>query len=471
MLIRRILSLSIIALAYQYASATIIHIPADYSTIQQGINASAEGDTVLVQPGTYVENLTITDREIVLGSLFLTTGDTSYIPVTIIDGDSAGNVIGITNGGPTTTVIGFTIQNGYSYGFHTGAGIFCYGNSIISNNIIKDNHFLALNDYKGGGGIACYGSTAVISNNIIINNVVTDSGNYYGYGGGIFCFLHSSVIINNLIANNSASWGGGIGLYSSNPIIKNNIIWQNISDPCWGAGIFCRWQSNASIINNVIYENSPYDGIALDYSDPILINNIIRNNGDVDLYFYSQGAPTVSYCNLRGGWQGVGNIDIDPLFRDPTGGDFHLMATYCGDTLDSPCINAGDPNILDSLLDCSWGLAGLRSDMGAYGGGDSLITGIFDEYIPPPRGFLLSQNYPNPFNAKTAIRYSLPYESEISLSIYNLLGRKIETLFEGVQNPGEHDLTWNASHLPSGIYFARLETRCSTKNIKMVLLK
>lgn len=228
---RYILYLTSVLLAASSISATVIHIPADYPAIQQGINASAEGDTVLVQPGTYVENLTITDREIVLGSLFLTTGDTSYIPITVIDGDSAGNVISITNGGPTTTVIGFTIQNGYSYGFHIGAGIFCYGNSIISNNIIKDNHFLAINDNKGGGGIACVGSTAVISNNIIINNVVTDSGNYYGSGGGIFCFLHKSVINNNLIANNSSCWGGGISLYTSNSIIKNNIIWQNIADP------------------------------------------------------------------------------------------------------------------------------------------------------------------------------------------------------------------------------------------------
>ncbi|UCE67211.1 MAG: T9SS type A sorting domain-containing protein, partial [Candidatus Zixiibacteriota bacterium] len=166
-----------------------------------------------------------------------------------------------------------------------------------------------------------------------------------------------------------------------------------------------------------------------------------------------------------------GNIDINPLFRDPDNGDFHLMATYCGDTLDSPCIDGGDPNILDSLLDCSWGLGGLRSDMGAYGGGDSLITGIFEEYIPPPRRFLLLQNYPNPFNAKTTIRYSLPNKSEISLSVYNLLGQQVEMLFEGIQEAGEHTVTWDVSALPSGIYFARLETRCRTENIKMVLLK
>ena len=80
------------------------------------------------------------------------------------------------------------------------------------------------------------------------------------------------------------------------------------------------------------------------------------------------------------------------------------------------------------------------------------------------------QNYPNPFNAATTIRYTLPNKSEMSLSVYNLLGQKIETLFEGVQNPGEHAITWDASHLPSGIYFARLEIAGQTENIKMVLL-
>jgi hypothetical protein len=83
----------------------------------------------------------------------------------------------------------------------------------------------------------------------------------------------------------------------------------------------------------------------------------------------------------------------------------------------------------------------------------------------------LLQNYPNPFNAFTTIKYYLPSESETRLSIYNLLGQRVETLLEGVQDPGEHTLTWDASHSPSGIYFARLETRCRTDNIKMVLLK
>jgi hypothetical protein len=169
---------------------------------------------------------------------------------------------------------------------------------------------------------------------------------------------------------------------------------------------------------------------------------------------------------------GDSNISVDPLFRDPADGDFHLMATYCGDPLDSPCIDAGDPCIFDYILDCDFGQGGTRSDMGAYGG-DNLghPTGIIEEQEIMPKQFTLLQNYPNPFNAFTTIRFTLPYESEITLSIYNLLGQRVETLFDGIQNPGEHSVTWNASHFPSGIYFARLETRCRTENIKMVLLK
>jgi hypothetical protein len=87
-----------------------------------------------------------------------------------------------------------------------------------------------------------------------------------------------------------------------------------------------------------------------------------------------------------------------------------------------------------------------------------------------PRSLSL-KNHPNPFNASTTIKYYLPSKSDISLSIYNLLGQRVETLFKGVQDPGEHSITWDASRFPSGIYFARLEAAGRTENIKMVLLK
>jgi hypothetical protein len=104
---KRALSISfIVAIAWSgLCWPTIINIPADYPTIQQGIDASIDGDTVLVQPGTYVENINFNGHNIVLGSLFLTTGDTSYIAQTVIDGDSAGTVVAFENGEDSTTAI------------------------------------------------------------------------------------------------------------------------------------------------------------------------------------------------------------------------------------------------------------------------------------------------------------------------------------------------------------------------------
>jgi hypothetical protein len=223
------------------------------------------------------------------------------------------------------------------------------------------------------------------------------------------------------------------------------------------------------MLNHAEYAGS---GVYSDSSLSHFINNIIWDNWLNELYIVNV-PPIFEYCDIQDTLvPGIGNISIDPLFRDTANGDFHLMATYCGDPYDSPCIDAGDPDILDFILDCDFGLGGARSDMGAYGG-DNLgyPTGIIEEEDITPKTFLLPQNYPNPFNASTNIKYYIPNKSEISLLIYNLLGQRVETLFEGAQIAGEHVLTWDASHLPSGIYFARLETGDRIENIKMVLLK
>ena len=130
-------------------SATI-NIPADYATIQEGIDASANADTVLVQPETYVENINFNGKLITLGSLFLTTGDESYISSTIIDGNATSRVVSFLNGENSSAVLtGFTITNGStSY----GAGIYCNGASpTLENLVIKDNTTTI-----GGGGVSCY---------------------------------------------------------------------------------------------------------------------------------------------------------------------------------------------------------------------------------------------------------------------------------------------------------------------------
>lgn len=83
----------------------------------------------------------------------------------------------------------------------------------------------------------------------------------------------------------------------------------------------------------------------------------------------------------------------------------------------------------------------------------------------------LIDNHPNPFNTITVIRYSLPEPSNVLINIYNLLGQRVATIFEGDKQAGRHTITWDATDFPSGVYFARLEAGNYSDNIKMVLLK
>ncbi len=233
--------------------------------------------------------------------------------------------------------------------------------------------------------------------------------------GGILYFN------NNTIAKNYGNGRGGLFVVSSNVLINNSIIWGNQPD-------------------QITTAHSP--ALELTFTD---VEDSL--------------------------WPGEGNISIDPLFKDPYSEDFHLMSIACDDPYDSPCIDAGDPNIIDSLLDCSWGLGIPRSDMGAYGGGDSLVTAIFEEYIPIAYRFKLMQNYPNPFNAKTTIRFVMPEPQNMKLTVYDLLGRQVKILVDEYRQAGVHTVTLDASHLTSGIYFYRLQAGEITGTKRMLLLK
>jgi hypothetical protein len=397
-------AIAIAALAAASVNASIINIPGDFPTVQEGIGHGSYGDTVLVQPDTYYENLDFNGHNVVLASLFLTTGDTAYVSKTIIDGNRSGPVITFESGEDSTAiVIGFTIRNGQD---RNGGGIYCSGSSpTITDNIITGNSAKG-GYYDGGGGIFCLSSSPTIRNNIINNNSASPNG------GGIYCSEGSdAVIVGNLISANSVYGGGGTGArgggigcnksspwiaynrvigntsylygggiacwYDSNCIVVNNIIYRNRAKQN-GGGIHCNSNSNPAISNNVFTENRASDrggGICCHWdSGPTITNSILwadsAANGP-EVHFHNR-APIVTYCDVRGGWEGEENTDADPLFRDPQRRDFHLQASVsCGDSLYSPCIDAGHPDSLDYLLDCLHGLGTERSDLGAYAGRNS----------------------------------------------------------------------------------------------------
>jgi len=83
----------------------------------------------------------------------------------------------------------------------------------------------------------------------------------------------------------------------------------------------------------------------------------------------------------------------------------------------------------------------------------------------------LAAAFPNPFNPVTNIKYSLPVDSEVFLTIYNLRGQEVARLVDGIQQAGEYNTTWNASNITSGVYFYRLQAGDFVQTRKMLLLK
>ncbi len=512
-----------IGLATSTYSIDTLYVPQEYSTIQEAINAAVDGNLVLVDDGTYMENINFKGKAITVASRFFIDGDEFHIANTIINGsqptypDSA-SVVTFRSGEDTTSVIcGFTITGGTGTNFFSdaitkrlGGGIFVYySNATIKNNIIETNTISHSND-AFGGGIGAYSQNAnnyIIENNIVRNNsIITPVITYYSLGGGIYSGTKGKVrIFNNEVKENSITapeaWGGGIlpanfgggsylicnniisgnyiyattggsgglDIYNHSPVVKNNLIFLNSAPKGGGACI-----ENASPIfaNNIIaYNTATGSGGGLEVVAPVpeLINCIVWGNS-ATTGSQINGTANVSYSDVEGGYTGTGNLNTDPLFRDAASGDFHLQSTDCGYSFNSPCIDAGNPAYEDSPLSCDWGLGQVRSDMGAFGGMNSVVD-VPEEDIELPSDYVLYQNYPNPFNPSTKIKYSVPQSSNVVIKVFDVLGNEIETLVNEEKPAGTYELTWYAEQLPSGVYFYQLRAGDYVQTRKMILLK
>ena len=190
----------------------------DYTVIQNAIDASNNGDTVLVWPGTYYENLVIDERNVVLGSLTLTTGDNTYMYETIINGNKTGSGIKIDECPGNIIVEGFTFTNGSGtyIGGYDGGGVFIFETTTtLRNCVISDNQ---ANAY--GGGLYSHKS------NIYLSGVTIKDNHAYNLGGGITlgnstCEFDTINLCN--IYNNSAPWGTDFYNLSS-PNYYNHVV-------------------------------------------------------------------------------------------------------------------------------------------------------------------------------------------------------------------------------------------------------
>ena len=448
--------------------ANIINVPGDYSTIQDAINASVNGDTVLVEPNTYYENINFRGKNIVLTSRFYATNDPADIWATIINGSTpsqpdSGSCVIINNHEDSTAVLqGFTLTGG------TGTKW-------------QDEH--GAGRYREGGGILVQYSAPVIQFNIIHNNQVTDvSGVVSTGGGGIRVGDSYPRIYNNVIMNNTGRYGAGVVLNYTGGELKNNIVCVNYGSFQYGAGSGIWLNGSFSrpryIINNTIVSNTATSGTPGIYGygsvTGIFVNNIIWGNSASSGLQISGGNFTFTYCDIQGGYAGAGNIDLLPQFADS---NYYLLpASPCIDMGDSSSVynDPEDPNNPGYTLYPAMGT--LRNDIGAYGGPfakvlSNMLIGIKQAGTNVPGSFTLYQNYPNPFNPETKIKFNLPNNSYVQLIVYDMLGREISILLNSNLNLGTHEVVWNASGFSSGVFFYTLRTESFSETRKMVLTK
>ncbi len=367
-------------------SAAVIHVPGDQPTIQAGIDAAVDGDTVLVADGTYTG----------AGNKNLTwNGDVKHITVKsengpdncVIDCENSGRGFKFdeTNQDDTDVVNGFTIQNGYVTGGGSegaGGGIWCYRSSpVIAGCTILGN-----SAENSGGGIRCIDSTPTITGCTISKNSAQDGGGIFSGdcsssntitgctisentaeydGGGICCSTSAPTITGCTISGNSAEHrGGGIDCDSnSSPTITDCTITGNSAED-HGGGIRCNISSSPAITGCTISGNSAGDhggGISCDLycfptiTDCIFWNDTAGEDGDeiALLATIHPSALTISYSDVQGGQEAVyvhpictlnwgsGMIDEDPLFVAGPEGDFYLSQTAAGQAENSPCVDTG----------------------------------------------------------------------------------------------------------------------------------
>ncbi|MFN8595645.1 MAG: choice-of-anchor Q domain-containing protein [Anaerolineae bacterium] len=345
-----------------------------FATIQHGIEMASNGDTVLVHPGIYRENVNFNGKNITVGSLFVITADKDYIQQTVIDGRHIDHVIALVSGETAAaTLSGFTVINGFAHAANwpdnSGGGIVCV-NSAPTLTYLK----VVSNESVAEGGGLYFAHCAAVVHDVAVTH------NQSGGGGGIR-YSYGSVSLENAVIAHNLSQGGGAGIqfYHAEGTVKNALISDN-SGGDKGGGLHFDGCSptfqNVTIVGN--WTAGHGGGLNVSYmSQPALVNSIVWGNAPEQIYYdtdWPGEAITIDYSDVQGGAAGIitnghgpvywgsGNLDASPRFVNASLNNYRLADN-------SPAISAGT-TVGAPLTDLEGNLrpcpAGTKPDLGAY---------------------------------------------------------------------------------------------------------
>ena len=327
----------------------------------------------------------------------------------------------------------------------------------VSQNNLSDNHS------KTGGAIYVDNSAVKILRNIISRNTSYDEFPS-GRGGAIVCNrTDNAEISGNIVASNSSSTDGG-GIYAldcEHLVLTNNTISDNRAADN-GGGIYLD-NSSAAIVNSIIYGNTAETGgemftmecsVFFAYSD-VFFENILSDNRSSFTY-------------------GDGTIDADPGFSEIADTRYELAPF-------STCIDAGVGSIYieswDTTIDMlAYDVYGNERpqlanwDIGAVEYvGFGILSSV--ENHKPFSNEISVLTYPNPFNSKLEIKTSIPSGENIRVSVYDMFGRKIGTIYDGTTTSDNQTFIWNAENEISGTYLLRVQHNSQVSDAKVRLIK
>lgn len=295
--------------------------------------------------------------------------------------------------------------------------------------------------YASGSGIT--GQTANITNNFVSNFV---------YAGD------ASVAGSEIIGIAVDALDQTVNVYHNTVYVNNDSIATN---PVYGIRVYDDAGQSAYLKNNIVVNTVNHDSAYAIHVSPI-VNNCLKASDYNDFVVTGANAYTGYYNGAKhktlANWQTAASQDA------------HSIAV-------NPANPFGASGMLKSLTDLHWfsapaasfngtPITGVTTDID--GDARSLTTPTMgaDEYKAPtsveidptviPQTAVLDQNYPNPFNPTTVVPFALPRNGHVSLTVVDILGRHVATLVDGTRNAGSYSATWDASSIPSGVYFCRL---------------
>jgi hypothetical protein len=346
-----------------------------------------------------------------------------------------------------------------------------------SSNIEMDNCLVRNNTNMGMGpdvasvvgGLYVYYSTATLNDCYFSGNVADRNG-----GGAVRLEESSAIIKRCQFYSNEAVLGGALWLFGGTYDLENCIVGANTStgnESAYGGGLLVEGETHATLTNCTIAGNTAdvTGGGIYAHADK-LINLSLRNcilwgNTPDQIYIKESAGVTppisITYCNIEGGWPGIGNMDVDPDFIDAANRNYLLKPT-------SVCINAGDPALTD-VED------GTRSDIGAKLASPYPVA-VAEPAVETLPTALSLMNAPNPFNPITTIHYALPNASDVRIVIHNVMGQAVRTLVDSRVSAGRHEVIWDGRDMAgrsvgSGVYLYRLTTPGKTLVKRMLLVR